>query len=386
MPRGFCRPFDERLAQERGALETPVDPGGVPAPLGHGGNARILLQFIGRGVAVALFAEGDEETRGKDRTGAWKAIKQGEVGMVLGTLCNSVVEGLDGLQGHAELRDESLDEEGMGADDTLIGGQRRGALDGLDALRDDVSVAHVMRTEKVLQGGTARKLGSLEGRPLGEKIAEDGGVFVLKPLQHLRKVGFQGTGEPICDAHFVAHETAAMFDELCEGTHRGTLGLEWLELIAVFEEEFELEFGISGVVLGVTGCEGFTYLARVSGLTGKSTRQSYLRSAFTMGPLLSSRQIAINRPLNRWRKVFTHSSIVSGVCARTRNSRVAESAACRQISCLVSAQSRPTNAANGSVGRGVMGHLLMCILKCEEGTCKLTFCEGIIGSRWRGRP
>ena len=75
MPRGFSRPFDERLSQELWALETPVDPGLVTAPFGHGGNASVLLQLIGGDVAIALFAEGDEETRGKDGASAWESVK-----------------------------------------------------------------------------------------------------------------------------------------------------------------------------------------------------------------------------------------------------------------------------------------------------------------------
>ncbi len=110
--------------------------------------------------------------------------------MALGALRNSVVEVLDRLQGHAELGDEGLDQEGMGDDDTRIGGQRRGALDGLDALLDDVGVADVVRPEKALQGSAACELCGLESWPLGEKIAEDGRVFVVKPWQDMRKVVF----------------------------------------------------------------------------------------------------------------------------------------------------------------------------------------------------
>jgi hypothetical protein len=115
--------------------------------------------------------------------------------MALGVLGNSVVEVLDRLQGHAELADEGLDQEGIGDDDALIDGQRRGALDGLEALIDDVGVADVMRPEKALQGSAARELCGLERWPLGEKIAEDGRVFVVKPLQDMRKVVFQGTAK-----------------------------------------------------------------------------------------------------------------------------------------------------------------------------------------------
>ena len=71
---------------------------------------------------------------------------------------------------------------------------------------------------------STRELGGLEGWPLGEEIAEDGGVFVVKPWEDVREVVLQGTGEAIREAYVVAHEAAAMFDELRGGTHLGALG------------------------------------------------------------------------------------------------------------------------------------------------------------------
>jgi hypothetical protein len=75
MPRGCRRPFDERLSQEFGALATPVHPGLVAAAFRHRRNARLPLPLISRGVAVALFAKGDEETWGKDGASAWEGVK-----------------------------------------------------------------------------------------------------------------------------------------------------------------------------------------------------------------------------------------------------------------------------------------------------------------------
>ena len=76
--------------------------------------------------------------------------------------------------------------------------------------------------------------------------------------------------------HFVADQATAVFDELSrQGAHGGALGLERRELVAVFEEQFDLEFGIGGVVFGPARGKRFTVLApAVSGLTGKSTRKS----------------------------------------------------------------------------------------------------------------
>jgi hypothetical protein len=75
MPRGFRRPFDEGLSQEFGALATPVHSGLVAAAFRHRRNASIPLQLIRRGVAVALFANRDEETQAQDGASAWEGVK-----------------------------------------------------------------------------------------------------------------------------------------------------------------------------------------------------------------------------------------------------------------------------------------------------------------------
>ena len=98
MPDGFSGPFHERLSQEGGALPAPMDPGFIAAAFRHRRDASILLECIGGGVAFPLFAERDEETRGKDRPSAWQGGKQGEVGMALGALRNGMVEVCDRVQ------------------------------------------------------------------------------------------------------------------------------------------------------------------------------------------------------------------------------------------------------------------------------------------------
>jgi hypothetical protein len=145
------------------------------------------LECSGGGVALPRFAEGDEEARGKDRPGAWQAGKPGEVGMALGAWRHGLVEVGNRVQEDPELGDESLDHEGMGGDHALIGRQWRRALDGLAARVDDVGVAHVMGAEEALEGGTARQLGGFQGWPWGKEVTEEGGVFILTPLQGVRE-------------------------------------------------------------------------------------------------------------------------------------------------------------------------------------------------------
>ena len=120
MPNGFSGPFHERVSQECGALPTPMDPGLIAAAFRHWRDASILLEFIGGGVAFTLFAEGDEQARGKDRTSTWQGGKQGEVGMALGALRDGMIEVCDRLQDDPELGDERLHQEGMRGDDALI--------------------------------------------------------------------------------------------------------------------------------------------------------------------------------------------------------------------------------------------------------------------------
>ena len=60
------------------ALEAPVDPGFFAAPLGHWCDPGIFLEFCGGGIACALFAKGDEEAGGEDRSGTWKGLEEGE--------------------------------------------------------------------------------------------------------------------------------------------------------------------------------------------------------------------------------------------------------------------------------------------------------------------
>src|SRR4030095_15376005 len=155
----------------------------------------------------------------------------------------------DGLQGDPELSDEGLYQERMGCDDTVIGGEGYGRFDGLETLGDDLGVAHMMLAEEGLEGGTASELRRLEGRPATQEVAEDGGVFLLKPVQHLRDIVLEGPGQAVGAPYCVADHAATVCDELCEGAHRGALWLERLPLVAVGQQQVGVEVGIPTGVL-----------------------------------------------------------------------------------------------------------------------------------------
>jgi hypothetical protein len=193
MPDRFRSPFHERLAEERRTLQTPVHPGFLATAFRDWRNACVFLEFRSGGEAFSLFTEGHEEARGKDGPGPWQGVKQGEVGMGLGTLGNGSVKVSNGLQGHAKLGDKGLHQEGMGGDYAFIRGQCHSVLDSLNTGRDDVGRAHVVGTEKALQGGATCELCGFQGRPATEEVAKDRCIFVLKPLQDVGEVVFERT-------------------------------------------------------------------------------------------------------------------------------------------------------------------------------------------------
>jgi hypothetical protein len=232
-------------------------------------DARVLLEFFGRGEAFPWFTEGDEEAWSQHGPGPWQGVKHREVGMVLGALRHGVVEVGNGLQRDAELGDEGLHQEAMGGADAVIGRQRDGAVDGQEAGVDDVGSAHVVGPEERFQGGAARALRGVEGRPAAEEVAKDRRIFLGTPVQDLGKVGFEGTGQAVRAPDVVADQAPAVFDELGEGTHSGALGLQGLELVTVFEEAFDLECRIGRVVLGSAGGKRCAVLGHGERIDGK---------------------------------------------------------------------------------------------------------------------
>jgi hypothetical protein len=203
-----------------------------------------------------VFPESDEEAGSKDRTSARQGGKQGEVGMLLGAVRKGVVEVGNGMQEGSELGNERLDEERMRGDNACIGREGRRVLDGLDALINNVGIAYMMGVEEALQSSAARQLSGFEGGPLGEKITEERGVFVVKPFQAVREVVFQRTGKAVSTAHCVADQTATMFDELLKRTPRRALGGEGVECVAMLQPELKLQCSVRGVVFRMAECEG----------------------------------------------------------------------------------------------------------------------------------
>jgi hypothetical protein len=138
MPGGCRRPRHARVAAARGTLEAPVPPGLLATACRDGCHARVFVACLGGGDAGPLCAAGDEEAGRQDGPGPWHGVKQRAVGMRLGTVRHGVVAVGNGRQRDPAWGHEGVDQEPMGGEAAVIGGQRPRTLDGLEAGGADI--------------------------------------------------------------------------------------------------------------------------------------------------------------------------------------------------------------------------------------------------------
>src|SRR4051794_25885636 len=103
---GQSGPLYECLTQELRALQAPMYPGLVAAAHGDRSNPGVLLNLVGTGVTLTLFTECRQQARGEGGTGAGQRAKQSVVRQCGGKIGDLLLEALDGLQQHAQLRDQ----------------------------------------------------------------------------------------------------------------------------------------------------------------------------------------------------------------------------------------------------------------------------------------
>ena len=174
------------------------------------------------------------------------------------------------------------------------------------------------------------------------------------------EVVFEGTGQAIRQTDFVADQAPAVFNELRQGAHRRALGGEGRELVTVFEQELDLEFGIGGVIFGPARGKRFAVLGHGERMDGKEHEEIIVAQRGHDGPFIEfqahrdrlaveARAQGLDPRIDRLRAVFEPQKLPALVPA-----------ACKQISCLASAQSRPTKAANASGACGFMCDLPAC--------------------------
>jgi hypothetical protein len=126
-----------------------------------------------------------------------------------------------------------LSHEGIGHHDPLVSRQGHGALDGCKALLDALLTANMMLMKEAFQGATPGEWGSFERWPLTEKVTKQYRVLIGEPLENVRKIRLQRTGESIRYPDPILHQATTMFNQVGQGAHLRTLGHERLELITV---------------------------------------------------------------------------------------------------------------------------------------------------------
>ena len=156
----------------------------------------------------------------------------------------------------------------------------------------------------------------------------------------MREVVFQGTRQAVSDPHFVADHAAAVFDELGEGTHCGLWGLQRLQLVAMGEQQCELEFSVCGVIFGPAGREGFAIPRQRQGIDGKEDEEVVFAQGGDDGAFVEFETHGHGLAGEPRACVGTHASMASGVCSSCE-SQVLEPAVWKHTSCLASAQSIP---------------------------------------------
>src|ERR1019366_9714530 len=115
-----------------------------------------------------------------------------------------------------------------------------------------------MGVEESLQAGTSSAHDLSERWPAGEKVAEQDGVTLVKPVQCVRIVLLEGNGQAIGESRLVVDQLTTMLGEAAQGAHLHALWLQRGKSLRVPNEKIQGKFGIGWIVLGAAGREGLT--------------------------------------------------------------------------------------------------------------------------------
>src|SRR5918996_3955952 len=101
--------------------------------------------------------------------------------------------------------------------------------------------------------------------PPAQPIADEAGAEVIKPLESLRKIGFQQGGQPMTDAGAVIDQTPSRLDQILA---RSRLGMIWPpgpEPVPMVEEQREYRVCIPRIIFGPAGRERVPVLGQRGG-------------------------------------------------------------------------------------------------------------------------
>jgi hypothetical protein len=112
------------------------------------------------------------------------------------------------------------------------------------------------------EGRWPHLLERLDRRPTAQPIADESGADVIKPLSHLRAIGFQHGRQPRAEPGAVVDQATSVLHEIWA---RSCLGMIWppgLEPVPMWDEPVEPIVRIPRIILGAAGREGFTVLGQ----------------------------------------------------------------------------------------------------------------------------
>src|SRR5215469_3997008 len=120
----------------------------------------------------------------------------------------------------------------------------------LDAFLDPLLGAAVVRVEELAQGAAMGVRQLLQSRPALEQIGDQGAVQVVEPVQNLREVQLQGSGETIAVAGFLVYQLAAFFYQ--EMQQAGLLGirLQGVQRLTMAHQQIQQRSRVMGIALG----------------------------------------------------------------------------------------------------------------------------------------
>ena len=356
MGNALSDPFDEGLAEEGRANETPVGPRLVAAALDDGSDTRALLHGGGIGEAVSVLAEGREESGRERGASAGQRREYSVIRQLGGPGVNLGIETGDGLGQDADLREERLCQEPIRLDDGSVGGELTRGFDGVDPTLDEPGGADIVRLEKLDQGLEVSPLGGGQGRPASDEVDEDVGVLVAEPADDLWEVLFEGVGQAIDEPAAVIDEVATVLNQALESAHGGPFAAQWGQAVEVMTEQVEGEEGILGVVLRSTGRECSTVLREHGWVDGEDDEEVVLEEGGDDGTAGELDADGDGPSTEAVLSLAAQASMATGSCSSTANSGVSWPVSSRQMSCLRSAQSRPMTAAKSEGWLG-MWHL-----------------------------
>ena len=152
---------------------------------------------------------------------------------------NLGVKGLNGLEQGAELGRVGLDHETEWGDDRGVGREGHGGGDLLEPVGDHRGPAAVVLVIEPPHRGGARPLDGRERRPGPKEVAALLRGERPDPVEGLREVLLEHTGEPIRHGHAVLDQLPTLLAEEAQRPGRHRVGGPGAELVAMGTQEVQ---------------------------------------------------------------------------------------------------------------------------------------------------